>query len=71
MNSEKSGKTKTLMYWYILGVPLSLLVFAIILNEIQFPILLGFSFLLIVMYAGLVSIMIIFTNAIISSVIKH
>ncbi len=68
MYREKSRKTQTLMYWYILGVPLSLLIFGIVLHEIQFPMFLGFSFLLIVMYAGLVSIMIIFTNAIISNI---
>ena len=67
MYREKSNKTKALLYWYILGVPVSLVVFAIILNEIQFPVIIGFSFLIIIMYAGIVSIMIILTNAIIST----
>ncbi|MCK4332405.1 MAG: hypothetical protein KAV40_02375 [Thermoplasmatales archaeon] len=70
MYREKSKKTKALLYWYILGVPLSLVIFAIILNEIKFPVLIGFSFLVIIVYAGIVSIMIILTNAIISSVAK-
>ena len=70
MYREKSKKTTALLYWYILGVPISLVVFAIILNEIKFPLLIGFSFLAIIMYAGIVSIMIILTNAIISSVVK-
>jgi hypothetical protein len=47
-----------------------LVFFAAILNEIKFPVLVGFSFLAIIMYAGIVSIMIILTNAIISSVNK-
>ncbi|UCD13013.1 MAG: hypothetical protein JSW60_05450 [Thermoplasmatales archaeon] len=67
MYKEKSKKTRALLYWYILGVPISLVVFAIVLNEIQFPVIIGFSFLTIIMYAGIVSIMIILTNAIIST----
>lgn len=71
MVKEKSKKTRALLYWYILGVPISLIIFAIILNEIQLPIMISFSFLMIIMYAGIISIMIIFTNAIISSISKY
>jgi len=70
MFNDKTGKTKVLLYWYILGVPISLVVFSIILNEIKLPVLIGFSFLMIITYAGIVSIMIIFANAVISAGLK-
>ena len=67
MEKEKFKKTTALLYWYILGVPICLVFFASLLTLINFPLLIGFSFLVIVMYAGTVSILIIFTNAIISA----
>ncbi len=63
---SKAKKTKALLYWYIFGVPLCLIIFASIFTAIEFPVLIGFSFLVIVMYAGFVGILIVFTNAIIS-----
>ena len=65
---EKLSKTTALLYWYILGVPICLVFFASILTLINLPVLIGFSFLLIVMYAGIVGILTIFTNAMISEV---
>ena len=70
MEKEKLKKTTALLYWYLLGVPICLIFFASILTLINFPVLIGFSFLIIVMYAGIVSILIIFTNAIISALKK-
>ena len=64
---QKEKKSKTLLYWYIFGVPISLVVFSMIFNQINLPILIGISFLLIVMYAGIIGILIVFTNATISS----
>jgi hypothetical protein len=64
MDEEKTIKIKALLYWYILGVPLCLIIVSIILFMVDFPILIGFAFLAIFMYAGIVSILIIFTNAI-------
>ena len=64
MIGEKSKKTKILLYWYILGVPASLIFFAFILTIMDVPILIGFSFLVIVLYTGIVGILVIFTNAI-------
>jgi len=63
MEEEKS-KTKILLYWYIFGVPLLLLVFAYIFTVIGFPLLIGFAFLAILLYVGIMSLLIIFTNAI-------
>lgn len=63
-----SNKTKVLLYWYIFGVPICLIIFAYILSAIDFPILIGFSFLVIVMYAGIIGLLIVFTNAIISTI---
>ena len=71
MFNDKTRKTKILLYWYILGVPISLVIFAIILNAINLPIIISFSFLMIITYAGIVSVMIIFTNAVISSISKY
>jgi len=70
MEKEPFKKTTALLYWYILGVPICLILFASLLTLINFPVLVGFSFLLIVMYAGIVSILIILVNAIISSLRK-
>jgi hypothetical protein len=53
-----------LLYWYIFGVPLLLIAFAIILTMADVPILIGFALLAIIMYAGIVSILIIFANAV-------
>lgn len=64
MEEEKSNKTKILLYWYIFGVPLLLLVFAFIFTLVDFPLLIGFAFLAILLYAGIMSLLIIFTNAI-------
>lgn len=61
-------KTKVLLYWYIFGVPIFLIVFAYILTTINLPLLIGFSFLTIVMYAGIIGLLIVFTNAIISTI---
>jgi hypothetical protein len=63
-----SNKTKVLLYWYIFGVPICLIVFAYIFATIDFPILIGFSFLAIIMYAGIIGLLIVFTNAIISTI---
>lgn len=71
MKEEKFKKTTALLYWYILGVPICLVFFASVLTLIHIPVLVGFSFLVIVMYAGTVGILIIFTNAIISALKKR
>ncbi len=68
---EKFRKTTALLYWYIFGVPVCLILFAYILTLINFPVLIGFSFLAIVMYAGIVGILIVFTNATIAALKKH
>ena len=68
MDVEKSKKTKALLYWYIFGVPVCLLFFAYVLTITNVPVLIGFSFLLIVMYAGIISILTIFTNASIAAI---
>jgi len=68
---EKFRKTTALLYWYIFGVPVCLILFAYILTLINFPVLIGFSFLAIVMYAGIVGILTVFTNATISALKKH
>jgi len=60
-------KTKILLYWYIFGVPICLIVFAYVLTTINLPLLIGFSFLTIVMYAEIIGLLIVFTNAIIST----
>ena len=67
MEVEKSRKIKALLYWYIFGVPICLVIFACIFTLTSFPVLLGVAFLLIVMYAGIISILTIFTNATISA----
>jgi len=71
MKGEKFKKTTALLYWYIFGVPICLVLFAGLLTLIDFPVLIGFSFLAIVMYAGIVGILIVFTNAIISTLKKY
>lgn len=71
--SEKSKKIKMikiLIYWYIFGVPACLLSFAIVFTAMNVPLLLGFAFLIIVLYTGIVGILVTFTNAIISTVIE-
>ncbi len=71
MGKEKIRKTTALLYWYIFGVPLCLILFAYVLTLIGFPVLIGFSFLAIVMYAGIVGILILFTNATIAALKKY
>jgi len=71
MKGERFKKSTALLYWYIFGVPVCLVFFAAMLTLIDFPVLIGVSFLIIVMYAGMVSILIVFANAIISSLKKY
>lgn len=71
MIGEKFKKASALMYWYIFGVPICLVLFAALLTLIDFPVLIGFSFLAIMMYAGIIGLLIVFTNAIISSFVKY
>ena len=71
MERKKIRKTTVLLYWYIFGVPLCLIIFAYVLTLISFPVLIGFSFLAIVMYAGTVGILILFTNATIAALKKY
>jgi len=71
MERKKIRKTTVLLYWYIFGVPICLILFAYILTLINFPVLIGFSFLVIVMYAGIVGILILFTNATIAALKKY
>ena len=60
---ESPKKIKALLYWYIFGVPACLILFAFILFMIDFPIIMSFSFLLIVIYTGIVGILVIIINA--------
>ena len=68
MDEEYSFKTTLLLYWYILGVPICMVLFAYILSLMDLPILVGLSFLLIVMYAGIIGVLIILTSASIYSI---
>ena len=63
MYEESPKKMKALLYWYIFGVPTCLIFFAFILFMIDFPILIGISFLLILLYTGIVGILVIIINA--------
>jgi len=60
---ESTKKINALLYWYIFGVPACLILFAFILFMIDFPILIGLSFLLIILYTGIVGILVIIINA--------
>lgn len=71
MMGEKFKRSTALLYWYIFGVPICLVLFAGLLTLIDFPVLIGFSFLAILMYAGIIGLLIVFTNAIISSFTKY
>jgi len=68
MEEEYSFKTTLLLYWYILGVPICIVLFAYILSLMDIPTLVGLSFLLIVMYAGIIGVLIILTSAQIYSI---
>lgn len=63
MYGESPVKIKALLYWYIFGVPICLIFFAFILFMIDFPVLIGFSFLMIILYTGIVGILVIIINA--------
>ena len=63
MYGESPKKINALLYWYIFGVPTCLIFFAIVLFMIDFPILIGLSFLLIIIYTGIVGILVIIINA--------
>jgi hypothetical protein len=63
MYEESPKKIKALLYWYIFGVPACLIFFAFILFMIDFPILIGISFLMIILYTGIVGILVIIINA--------
>ena len=69
-HSEKSKKIKILLYWYIFGMPACLVFFAFVFTTMNVPVLVGFSFLVIILYTGMVGILVIFTNAIISTIIE-
>jgi hypothetical protein len=71
MDEKIFKKTTALLYWYIFGVPICLILFAYLLTLVDFPVLIGFSFLLIVMYAGMVGILTVFTNATIAALKKQ
>ena len=66
MDRESLLKTKALLYWYIFGVPACLVILAFVFTTLNIPTLVGFSFLIIVLYAGVIGILVILTNAIIS-----
>ena len=70
MYKEKSKKTNILLYWYIFGVPACLLIFAYIFTILEIPMLIGLSFLIIILYTGMIGIWVIFSNAIISATEK-
>ena len=67
---ENSKKIEILLYWYIFGVPACLVFFAFMFTTMNVPTLVVFSFLLIVLYTGIVGILVTFTNAIISTTIE-
>lgn len=71
MEEKIFKKTTALLYWYIFGVPICLILFAYLLTMVDFPVLIGFSFLLIVMYAGMIGILTVFTNATIAALKKQ
>jgi hypothetical protein len=60
---ESPKKIRALLYWYIFGVPACLIIFAFILFMIDFPIIIGISFLMIILYTGIVGILVIIINA--------